>query len=449
MPFPLADALSPALSVRRADCVFDLAAEGTSGGGKSPGAGVARPGDSLPCLSSNNSIEGGSKLSPYQRKNAYSINENLGFVVQKFGLGKIGFLTLTFPKKLSLKEANRRFNSLATNFLDKHFVCWVCIREFTKSGRPHFHLIVVCHEEIREGFNFENYVRMNRLSRTDELRRKNSREIGLLSRSLDPTPALRSLWGALRATLPVYQFGRHELIPVRKSGAALARYVGGYIRKSMDFRPVEAKGARLISYSKTFPRKIVGHAWAFNTDGSRFWRQKVALFAETHGVKDMEGLKTRFGARWAWWFRDVIESYNLFPFLDRGCDERRIYLEGLDQDRIPAEFWDNGGFLSALHAYRPKSPEIDGKPVPPPRRLAPVFGFHFSNWNKSREQIASELAAVKAKISSDRASGVGMFFTPEMIARAKQRILSVPLPSRAAVRAENFTRLVHPTYFSA
>jgi len=439
VPFPLADSLASDYGVgRAAEPGFHAFSGLAHEDGMRGRARSADPSPVLPCLSSNNSTEKAVKLTPYQRKNAFSINENLGFVIEKFGLEKVGFLTLTFPKSLSLKEANRRFNSLATHFLDLHFECWVCVREFTKGGRPHFHLVVVCKGDIRTGFDFESYVKMARLSSNPERRRKHSAEIKALSRSLNPSPLLRSTWRELHRVLPLYQFGRHELIPIRKNGAALARYVGGYIRKSMDFRPAEAKGARLISYSKSFPRKVVGHAWSFNSDGARFWRQKVALFAETHRIKSLDGLAFRFGPRWAWWFRDVIESYNLLPFLPRSTDERTAYFEGLDWSKISDSCLQGGESMHCIHLWRPKLPEIDGVPVSPPKRLRWAFGFHLSNWDKSREQVAAAVAASRSKYREARSN-----FTDEMIEAARASVLAPASLTYAQSRAAAYESACH------
>lgn len=463
---PFSDTLNPQISASRGSAGFSclsvvsgLALEGSRGCGMGAPA-PARPADSLPCQSSNNSTETPSKLSPYQRKNAFSINENLTFCIERHGLEKIGFLTLTFPKHLSLKEAMRRFNSLATHFLDKHFVCWVRVVEFTKDGRPHFHLIVVCREDIRTGFDFGNYVKMARLSSNSARRRKNSVEIRTLARSLNPTPALRAIWADLREVLPEYQFGRAELIPVRKNGAALARYVGGYIRKSMDFRPVDAKGARLIAYSKGFPRKVVGHAWSFHCEGSELWRAKVGVFAKLHRIRDLGHMRDRFGDRWAWWLRGLISSLNLFPLVvsadgyESASAGVSRYVNGLENTAF-VEAMGAGVDMMALHLSRPKLPEIlgvNGQPdrvLEPPARLRSVFDFHFSSWDMTAAEIAERSDSDRRRMVALRQSG-RTNITEENFQAARDLILfrhplGVVKPHEQ--RSRNFSRIVHPEYF--
>lgn len=438
MPFPLAESLASDFGVDRA-----AESPGLFVPGSAPGEGGGRAAEraerargmpaTLPCQYSNNSDKEPSKLTSYQRKNAHSINENLAHLVGIFGVARIGFLTLTFPKDLTLKEANRRLNSLARRFLDAHFITWVCVREFTKGGRPHFHLVVVCREDIRTGFNFENLTRLAWLTARPERRRKHALEIKSLSRSLSPCFALKALWAELRRVLPLYQFGRHELAPVRKTGAALARYVGGYIRKSMDFRPAEAKGARMVTYARSFPRKVVGHAWSFNTEGARFWRMKVAAFAAIHRVKDLDVMAKRYGPRWAWWLRDLIESINLIPIL--GSDQMGSYVNGRDNESVNEAVM-LGVSVLALHLYRPRLPEVDGVPVHPPARLRAVFGFHLANWDKSRDLIAHESVALRRRMA-----GVQRFHTDETIAAARAALLAAPKYSPAEIRARNYQRL--------
>lgn len=354
---------------------------GRDEGRATPGGGAIAPrrgAPALPCQSSNNCTELPSGLTPYQRKNAYSLAENIAAMVEAFGIERIGFLTLTFPKDLTLREANRRFHSLVTHELSGLFEAWVNAREFTGLQRPHMHLVVAAKGDIREGFSHATYLKMARLTRSKG-RKARAAEIRELSRSLTPNPLLRALWSKLRDACPRYQFGRHELIPIRKEGAAIARYVGGYIRKSMEGRPESAKGSRLVTYSQDFPRRVLGHSWQWNTPGTAAWRRKLEWFAKLHGVKCFEDLSRAFGPRWAFWLRDLIETLNL----------------GEHGEIQPSESFDLIRFLEVeqahpfhlspfrLHLYPPRVPvDEKGNPIPLPRRIQPVFAWHLENWHR-------------------------------------------------------------------
>lgn len=312
-------------------------------------------------------------------------------MVDQFGIEKIGFLTLTFSKHLSLKEANRRFNSFATHVGNDLFSAWMNVREFTFQGRPHMHLAVAVLEDIRIGFDFENYLEMAQLTKNPRTGVKFKAEIQRLSRSLNPSPHLRFLWSELRRELPKYGFGRHELLPIRKCAEAFALYVGGYIRKSVEARPPEAKGARLISYSKDFDRVVRGHQWQWNTPRTRLWRVRLRIFAEYHGLTDFSQLKETFGPKWAFWLAPIIHRVNLFPHVDASDDPElfKAFIESLS--RI-ANFegsvssFNHDGFLVAP----PQSPlDDEGLPIPLSKVMRPIFFSHSRTWNKPKSLALS------------------------------------------------------------
>ncbi|OAM40851.1 MULTISPECIES: hypothetical protein [Eikenella] len=97
---------------------------------------------SLPCLNRNNSIE--PKTAPAKwgsqadnaetaqvrlnefttahRKSAYVLQLNVKSFIDRHGIERVGFLTLTFADDVKCpKEAQRRFNSLRSNFLKHHW----------------------------------------------------------------------------------------------------------------------------------------------------------------------------------------------------------------------------------------------------------------------------------------------------------------------------------------
>ncbi|MCB1660629.1 MAG: hypothetical protein KDI39_20610, partial [Pseudomonadales bacterium] len=53
-----------------------------------------------------------------KKKAVFALKTNIAAMINKHGLNKIGFLTLTFADNVQChKEATKRFNSLATNVL--------------------------------------------------------------------------------------------------------------------------------------------------------------------------------------------------------------------------------------------------------------------------------------------------------------------------------------------
>jgi hypothetical protein len=141
--------------------------------------------------------------------------------------------------------------------------------------------------------------------------------------------ALRTEWAFWRKTSKKYGFGRTELLPVRKTGEALAAYVAKYISKGFAFRQSQDKGARLVSYSKG--ARVCGSRFSFVGGRSHEWRLRCRLFLghlyfRYHQSMLLQGLTplspfdyhdmpSLFGKRWAWRLRDRILSPMFFnPF---------------------------------------------------------------------------------------------------------------------------------------
>lgn len=269
-------------------------------------------GANLPCLNSNISIIeeiNNKKISTQHRKTAFILKYSIEQLAQKFGINRMGFLTLTFADHVTCpKEAQRRLNSLISNVIKKRYLEYVGVFERQKSGRIHYHLLVILKEGIRKGFSFM------------EIANKNYRSANSF---------LRKEWAYWRETSKSYGFGRTELMPVKSNVEAIAKYIGKYISKHVENRTEADKGVRLVRYSKG--ARVGTTRFMFNSDGSRQWRRKVARFArmvETgglrfrlphdllrHYVPDLEvmsvdtldGITRKLGdARWAYRYREFI-----------------------------------------------------------------------------------------------------------------------------------------------
>ncbi len=279
---------------------------------------------SLPCLRVNNSItdscEGqAAVVSPvplavvpipsWVRKSEFIIKSNVHSMIERYGLNLVGFLTLTFADDVQChKEACKRFNSLATNVLNVRYVQWIRVSERQKSGRWHFHLVVVCKQDIRRGVDFAAIAKRDYKS---------------------ASPALRSEWAFWRSNAKKYGFGRSELLPVKKTGEALASYIAKYVSKGFAYRRRDDKGARLVSYSKG--SRVCGSRFSFVGGKVKEWRLRCRLFlghlyfryynqAILEGIPPPEpftyaDMPSLFGKRWAWRLREQILSPMFFnPF---------------------------------------------------------------------------------------------------------------------------------------
>ena len=233
-----------------------------AGGGRacpSAAAGGVSP-SAFPCLDRNNSINKFNELSTSHKKSTYALELNSHSFVKHCGFNRVGFLTLTFSDDIQdRQEAQRRFNSLRTNFLNKHFKGYVRVMERCKSGRIHYHLLVDCGCDVRSGLDF-------RKLQAKDYRSANAN--------------LRRFWRLLRSELPKYGFGRAELLPIKTNEKQLAKYISKYIGKHIEQRKPEDKGARLCQFSSNGVWKVVTTRFAFWSDGYREWLRKLRLFVD-------------------------------------------------------------------------------------------------------------------------------------------------------------------------
>src|ERR1039457_1028509 len=129
------------------------------GVGRAADAPEGRPAGALPCLNTINCNEGGierlHELSAGHRKTAFALKLNVLWMIERFGLERIGFLTLTFAQHVvSYKEAQKALHSLMTGVLKHRYPEYIVVMERMTSKRIHYHLLVVMAEDIRTGFDF-------------------------------------------------------------------------------------------------------------------------------------------------------------------------------------------------------------------------------------------------------------------------------------------------------
>lgn len=266
--------------------------EGTSGGA------------ALPSLNSNISDET-PELSPYHLKSAYALTENVQRFCDLYGLENCGFLTLTFPDNVQChKEASRRFNNMNRRFLSTFYGEWIWDRERQDRGAWHYHIIIQCKGDIRTGFDWEEFTTW--ISDYQKGKRR---------RLQTGNPLLRSLWSLNNNAFPRYGFGRVELLPIRSSKEAVAKYVGKYIAKQIGQRPEQDKGVRLTGHSSGFIASKPVFSW--NTEGAKKWRRNLSLFAQIAcECRDYDEFLQKAPRRWAHKFRQDIMTY------DRHFDEK-------------------------------------------------------------------------------------------------------------------------------
>jgi len=276
---------------------------------------AAPPASSLPCLFVTTACQDQRPALPGPRKKqAQALTDNIEWMAKTFGPERIGFLTLTlgdvyaggrFRNLRDRKEAQRRFHSFMTNEISRHYVLGVTVTERHGNGGIHFHLVVVCQEDIRGQIDFAACFPAKDI-------------YGKPSQKPDystANAAIKREWAYLRRICKRYGFGRHQLQPMREDAEALGRYLGGYLQKDWVFRLPEDKGARCVRYFghwSKLPRKEKERRksppsngrFGWLTPRSRAWREmvkQVVMVLRFKGAKISEAnIKDLLGRRWAW-----------------------------------------------------------------------------------------------------------------------------------------------------
>ena len=265
------------------------------------GTAAREAGAGLPCLSRNNSIEGKgeveseavplfNRLTGANKRTAHAMQSEIRALAAEFGIERLGLMTLTFPDHVTdRREASRRFNSLCSNVIRKRYQRTIVAWERHESGRLHVHCIVVLGQDIRTGVKFE------------EIERRNYKSAN---------PALRREWSYWRSLTnydgkhpdhPFSTFGRTELLPVKSTAEAIARYVGKYISKNVIHRPAADRGSRNVSWIGFPPAKRQWNSrFSWVTPGAAQWRLQLRAFAALVGAKTVYDLRKLFGPRWCY-----------------------------------------------------------------------------------------------------------------------------------------------------
>lgn len=237
-------------------------------------------------------------------RTAFTLGENTAQFFRVYPFEEVAFLTLSFPPSVkSPKEAGRRFDSFNSNYLRKLELPWLRVCEPHKDKRPHYHLLLHLGYDIRTGFDFEAFgacqVEYNKNGYSKEFNRLKSAYVSAAN------PRLVDLWGDLRQACKSAGLGRSELLPIKKKGEAVSQYVGKYIAKGSPYRVGDWKGARLVSYSHTAPKRASARfSWVESGKDFRIWAASVAAsIGATHdSIADM------CGKRWGWRLHQAREA---------------------------------------------------------------------------------------------------------------------------------------------
>jgi hypothetical protein len=272
---------------------------------------AAPPASGLPCHNSNSCIEWKkfkhAPLSPYRKKSRDRLIIAVERMVKNHGVNHVGLLTLSFgvpgsgrgseetrrlrEKAKDLDFVQKRWHSFASNVITKRYEDWVCVLEPHKDGVWHLHVVVSIKADIRNGTNVEtlgNYSLPFWLRRGKHLRNE----------------ALAAEWLWLRNICCKYRFGRAELLPIWKTGEALARYVAGYLSKSFGLVP-SGRRNKLVRYSRNLSRSA-SMRFSANNLGILIYRTRLKMAADMLHFREYGDFADYFGPRWHYYIGDII-----------------------------------------------------------------------------------------------------------------------------------------------
>lgn len=283
----------------------------------------------LPCLRGNNSIDepeddpdeerprGPSiEVSKGAFKTEFCLKENIRLAVERYGIGHFAFFTPTFARPVYCpKAAQKRLNSLLTNIIRPRYGDrYIAVFERHESGAIHFHFIVWMEKDIRSGFNWDRAREAYAAAKRRDFAQ--ARKLWAAAAAQAEHGAfLRGEWAFWRGVRERYRWlGRCELLPIRSTAEAVAKYTGGYIAKHMQNRRPEDKGVRLVRCGKGM--RSVNSRIAFTSPKARLYRRKLAAFVaqpriQAAGVREYGDLKRVFGKRWGYFLLPAILEMEL------------------------------------------------------------------------------------------------------------------------------------------
>ena len=323
-----------------------------NGDGAGVERGAAAPTPALPCQYNDNCIEKRKerqaalrKLSPNQKHIRHKMIMGIEWMVKKHGIERVGVLTLSFgvpgtgrgsqeTRKLREQAKERgfvqkRWHSFRTNVVAKRYENWVCVFEQHRDGVWHIHVVVATQEDVRTGTDIEtlsNYKLPYWMRRGKHLRNE----------------ALAAEWKALRQVACKYRFGRVELLPVKKSAAAVAFYLGDYLVKTYE-RLSQGQRYRLVRFSRGI-NQVIAPKFTIHGLGQLIYRTRLRIAARMLNFQEYEDFAEYFGKRWHYLLKNAI-AWIPVPFrFVRGefeCGWAAILLE--EYQRIPEKFVDEAG----------------------------------------------------------------------------------------------------------
>jgi len=244
-------------------------------------------------------------LNNAEAKAAYILRGQVSDFFDYWGRAHCGFFTLTDAACRHPTEFNHCFDSWKT-----HHGAWIkgYIRVLQPQcrGAPHYHVLTAVGWDMRPAlFDWEAYFgAQNAFAAKDWANFKKLRAQYVAS----VPPETREIWKLCRKTMPIYQLGRAEFLPIRKDKEAVSEYIGRYLESGMRIRLHEWKGCRRVERDRRTAKLWNHHhrEFAWVSPGASIWRHRLGELAAAVGIVHFDEFKARFGPKWAYRLRERV-----------------------------------------------------------------------------------------------------------------------------------------------
>jgi hypothetical protein len=252
----------------------------------------------LPSLKKDNCITNG------RHRSVFVAQENIRLFIWKTGEQNVGALTVTAADCLEVRQFQEKWHSYL-NALRKELPCGMWTRERQpRSGNWHAHGAVNVGWDIKSDFPRDQVAK------------------GFYA---NVNPKLRALWKYLREKAGTHGFGRVELLPLKYSGAACAKYFTKYLTKAVASEKATGD-ERCRLFGVWGGARFVYRRFSFLS--SRIVQKRKQWLAGELELHNPAELRQVLGAHW--WFHfgpallDVVmpaEFYQVGPPENRRWDE--------------------------------------------------------------------------------------------------------------------------------
>lgn len=205
------------------------------------------------------------------------------------GMERIAVCTLTFAEHLSAPAAQKRLNSFL-NWIREHFAGFVWVRQRTAAGRIHFHMLVLCHEDIWTGSAVNDLLNTQKSRRMEKLH--------LFS------PAARSVAEIFLSAAKTHGFGIADCLPVLTNGEGVRAYLTKEVRQQWYHRHwLEETHTRWWDISRSL-RRVTSRVSCNSPDH----RRNCEEFCSVVGCANEDQLRVVVGSRYAYYVMQWVSE---------------------------------------------------------------------------------------------------------------------------------------------